>query len=92
TELGTLQVSCVAAQDPARRWELEFQLRGVEAGPESGEARLPPGFGDAVQRIERVFIQRGQNLSPKDVRQLRLQLEKLLGSRERWDLPLLRKL
>jgi molecular chaperone DnaK (HSP70) len=92
TELGTLQVSCVAAQDPARRWDLEFQLRGVEAGPETGEARLPPGFADAVQRIERVFVQRGGNLSPKDIRQLRLQLEKLLGSRERWDLPLLRKL
>ena len=92
TELGTLQVSCVAAQDPARRWDLEFQLRGVEAGADQGEARLPAGFADAVQRIERVFIQRGQKLAPKDIRQLRLQLEKLLGSRERWDLPLLRKL
>jgi molecular chaperone DnaK (HSP70) len=92
TEVGTLQVSCVAAGDPARRWQLEFQLRGAEAGTDDGEAKLPPRFPQAVEAIERVFILRGQKLAQKDVRQLRLQLEKLLGSRERWDLPVLRKL
>jgi hypothetical protein len=92
TEVGTLQVYCVAASDPARRWQLEFQLRGAKTGVDQAEARLPPRFPQAVQAIERVFVLRGQKLAPKDVRQLRLQLEKLLGSRERWDLPLLRKL
>ena len=92
TEVGTLQVYCVAAAEPARRWQLEFQLRGAEAGAEQGDARLPAGYAEAVERIARVFVQRGQKLQPKDVRQLRLQLERLLGSRERWDLTLLRKL
>jgi molecular chaperone DnaK (HSP70) len=92
TEVGTLQVACVDAADPARRWQLEFQLRGSEAGGAEAEARLPPRFAEAVEAIERVFVLRGQKLAAKDVRQLRLQLEKLLGSRERWDLPLLRKL
>ena len=92
TEVGTLQVFCVAASDPARRWQLEFQLRGTETLSDQEEARLPPRFAQAVEAIERVFVLRGQKLAPKDVRQLRLQLEKLLGSRERWDLPLLRKL
>ena len=94
TEVGTLQVSCVAVGDPARRWQLEFQLRGAEAGAgtDDSEARLPPRFPQAVEAIERVFILRGQKLAQKEVRQLRLQLEKLLGSRERWDLPVLRKL
>ena len=92
TEVGTLQVYCVSAQDPARRWQLEFQVRGVEPGADDEEAKLPPALAEAVKRLDRVFVQRGQNLAAKDVRQLRLQLEKLLGSRERWDLPLLRKL
>lgn len=92
TEVGTLQVSCVAVADPARRWQLEFQLRGAEAGTDDSDARLPPRFPQAVEAIDRVFILRGQKLAQKDVRQLRLQLEKLLGSRERWDLPVLRKL
>ena len=92
TEVGTLQVYCVAASDPACRWQLEFQLRGSEATEEPSEAAPPPGFQQALEKIDRVFVLRGQKLTPKDVRQLRLQLEKLLGSRERWDLPLLRKL
>lgn len=92
TEVGTLQVYCVAASDPARRWQLEFQLRGAEAAPDQGQDALPPRYAQAVEAIERVFVLRGQKLAQKDVRQLRLQLEKLLGARERWDLPLLRKL
>jgi hypothetical protein len=96
TEVGTLQVFCVDAARPAQRWQLEFQLRGAEAAADEAQAgsapRLPPRFPQAVEAIERVFVLRGQKLAPKDVRQLRLQLEKLLGSRERWDLPLLRKL
>ena len=92
SEVGTLQVYCVAAADPAQRWQLEFQLRGAEAVADEIQARLPPRFLQAVETIERVFVLRGQKLSAKEVRQLRLHLEKLLGSRERWDLPLLRKL
>jgi molecular chaperone DnaK (HSP70) len=92
TEVGTLQVFCVDAANPAQRWRLEFQLRGTEAIADETQARLPPRFPQAVDAIERVFVLRGQKLAQKDVRQLRLQLEKLLGSRERWDLPLLRKL
>ena len=92
TEVGTLQVFCVAAGDSAQRWQLEFQLRGAGSEPEEAEAALPPRFRQAVEAIDRIFVLRGQKLAPKEVRQLRLQLEKLLGSRERWDLPLLRKL
>ena len=92
TEVGTLQVSCVNAGDPSQRWQLEFQLRGAEAGANENETKLPPRFPQALEAIERVFVLRGQKLAPKEVRQLRLHLEKLLGSRERWDLPLLRKL
>jgi molecular chaperone DnaK (HSP70) len=92
TEVGTLQLHCVSVADPERRWRLEFQLRGAESAPAAEEARLPANLGQAIERIDRVFGARGQKLPEKEVRQLRLQLEKLLGSRERWDMPLLRRL
>lgn len=91
TEVGTLEMHCVARDDPARRWKLEFQLRG-DAPAQDDAARLPPRYPEAQERIERIFGRRTQQVDPKEVRQLRQQLEKLLGSRERWDTPLLRHL
>ncbi|MGI4848386.1 MAG: Hsp70 family protein, partial [Janthinobacterium lividum] len=55
-------------------------------------ARLPPRVAEAIGRIDRVFGARQAPLPPREVRQLRLQLEALLGSRERWPTPLLRQL
>jgi molecular chaperone DnaK (HSP70) len=91
TEVGTLQLSCVAVAEPEKRWRLEFQLRGAE-GAGADAAKLPANLPEALERIDRVFGARGPKLPEKEVRQLRLQLEKLLGSRERWDLPLSRRL
>jgi hypothetical protein len=85
-----------AAAAPAQRWLLQFQLRGAHAGaaePESGapEASLP-GLPAAIEKIERIFGARAQHVAPKEVKQLRLQLEQLLGSRSSWSTPLLRQL
>src|SRR5690606_1270860 len=91
TEVGTLEMHCVARDDPRRRWKLEFQLR-ADAPVEDDTARLPPRFPEALERIERVFGSRARGVEPKEVRQLRHQLEKRLGSGERWDTPLLRHL
>ncbi|MCA1854735.1 hsp70 family protein [Massilia oculi] len=95
SEVGTLDVFCVAQQDDGanagQRWRLEFQLRGEEqAGP--GEDALPPELLDAIARIERIFGSRSQQVEPREVRQLRATLEHLLGARERWTTPLLRGL
>jgi molecular chaperone DnaK (HSP70) len=97
TEVGTLEMHCVSTADPSRRWLLEFQLRGE--GAESGDAAenarehgLPPRFAEAIGAIDRIFGARAQKVMPKEVRQLRAQLEKLIGSRERWHTPLLRQL
>ncbi|UGQ44822.1 Hsp70 family protein [Massilia endophytica] len=88
SEVGTLEIHCVAE---AQRWLLEFQLRGADE-EEAQEETAPPRFDDAVEKIERVFGTRAQQVDPKEVRQLRAQLEQLLGSRERWATPLLRHL
>jgi molecular chaperone DnaK (HSP70) len=101
TEVGTLEVHCVAAGDGAgaqdadgKRWLLEFQLRepGTSDAPHQAEAKPWPGLGEALEKIERVFGSRAQQVAPKDVKQLRMQLEHLLGSRERWPMALLRQL
>src|SRR5690606_451231 len=34
TEVGTLEMHCVARDDPSRRWKLEFQLRGTAPAQE----------------------------------------------------------
>jgi molecular chaperone DnaK (HSP70) len=92
TEVGTLEVHCIAAGDPAQRWKLEFQLRADSAAATPAAAALPPRFDEAVECIERVFGARDRAVGPKAVKQLRLQLEALLGSRERWPTSLLRPL
>ena len=96
TEVGTLALHCIAVDDAARRWQLEFQLRsGRDDGGDGSAARpagLPPRFDDALAAIERVFGARDRQADPKAVKQLRTRLEALLGPRERWSLAALRAL
>ncbi len=97
TEVGTLEMHCVSTADPGQRWLLEFQLRGDAAdhgdtAESTDEHELPPRFTEAIEKIDRIFGTRAQKVDAKEVRQLRAQLEKLIGSRERWHTALLRQL
>jgi molecular chaperone DnaK (HSP70) len=91
TEVGTLEVDCIAADETARRWKLEFQLRADHSGT-SAIAGLPSNFSQAEDAIERVFGARRRDVDAKEVKQLRRRLEALLGDRERWTTALLRPL
>ncbi|MFL6673432.1 MAG: Hsp70 family protein [Massilia sp.] len=93
SEVGTLDVHCVADDGSGQRWRLEFQLRGQEdAAPAGADAALPDQLDEAIKRIDRIFGSRAQQVDVREVRQLRASLEHLLGARERWDTPLLRRL
>ncbi len=106
TELGTLELHCVEIKPdgaeevvPAQRWLLEFQLRLDQPGSDAAQSGLQetnevniPGLPAAIEKIERIFGARAQHVAAKEVKQLRLQLEQLLGSREHWSTPLLRQL
>lgn len=92
SEIGTLEVFCVAEEDAAQRWRLEFQLRAQEDDEPAEDAALPPELDEAIARIDRIFGNRSQQVDPREVRQLRASLEHLLGGRERWTTPLLRRL
>jgi hypothetical protein len=94
TEIGTLQVSAVAEDDPKRRWKLESQLRGEGRKSERVEiiTELHPRFEEATQAITRVFGKSAQDVDPKAIKTLRADLERILGARETWNTPLLREL
>jgi hypothetical protein len=98
TETGTLDVHCVA-EDGSGRWQLAFQLRASDAAAHEDEAQdgpepasTPPQLQAALAQIERVFGARSKAVDTRAVRQLRASLEQLLGARERWPTPLLRRL
>nr|WP_229520584.1 Hsp70 family protein [Massilia sp. IC2-476] len=91
SEVGTLEVFCIAEEDASQRWRLEFQLRAQEDEAVEEEV-LPAELDDAIARLDRIFGNRSQQVDPREVRQLRASLEHLLGSRERWTTPLLRRL
>jgi len=88
TEVGTLEMHCVSVNDDRERWRLEFDLRhgGTGPGPAPQPAERPeaaPRLQQATQHIDRIFGT-GAKVDAREVRQLRTQLEKTLGDRERW--------
>ena len=94
TEVGTLGLECVAVEDPARRWQVEFPVRNApRVDPQSAAvAGLPAAFATARQRVEEVYGKSQQAADSKSVKQLRVSLERLLGPRDSWEVPLLRAL
>ena len=91
SEVGSLDVHCVAEQG-GQRWQLAFQLRGQADVDEGEDEVMPPQLDAAIEKIERVFGTRSKQVDAKEVKQLRASLEHLLGARERWTTPLLRRL
>lgn len=93
SETGSLEVHCVA-EDGGGRWQLAFQLRGDgnDVDVDAPDEALPANLDAAIDKIERVFGTRSKQVEPKEVKQLRAGLEHLLGPRENWTTPLLRRL
>jgi molecular chaperone DnaK (HSP70) len=90
TEIGTLELECVALEEEFRV-SLNFELRRPSltlAVQDASHPHLDP----ARTLILAVFGKRSKEVSPKLVKTLRQELEKHLGERHLWDLPLLREL
>jgi molecular chaperone DnaK (HSP70) len=101
TEVGTLEVECVAAESSLLlplaageqradkgRWRLAFQLRGGDAAT---LAKPHPRFPDAAALMERFYGSRA-DVEAREIKTLRADLERVLGKRESWETPLLREL
>ncbi|MES2878156.1 MAG: Hsp70 family protein [Pseudomonadota bacterium] len=98
TEVGTLEMHCISLTDASQRWLLEFDLRHQETGSapasESGTEDLLAAARliEAIEKIDRIFGPGKQAVDAKEVKQLRVQLEHILGDREQWATPALRQL
>ncbi|SOE95765.1 Hsp70 protein [Burkholderia sp. D7] len=92
TELGRLEMHCIATDDASQRWLLEFQLRRDDTEHDVSAAIRHPALDKAIELIDRTFGARSANVDPKEVKRLRAGLEQLLGLRQGWDSALLREL
>lgn len=98
TEIGTLEMHCVSVADAGQRWRLEFDLRhNPDAASPSDASQAQNKMAaarsaEAIAKIDRVFGTGARPADAKDVKQLRTQLEHILGEREQWPTPLLRQL
>lgn len=90
TEVGTLEMSCIAADNPDQRWRLAFQLRGN--GQENLAETVHPRFAEAAELLQRFYGERSKEVVPKAIKTLRNDLEQVLGKRDNWDTALLREL
>ncbi|MEQ1638286.1 MAG: Hsp70 family protein [Methylococcales bacterium] len=91
TEIGTLKIQCVAVNDTKQRWDVEFQIR-KKTGLQTVGIALPANFNQAAEKIHAVFGSKSKEVNSTAVKNLRAELEKILGARTEWDSGLLRAL
>ena len=91
TEVGTLQLQCVAVDDAQQRWDVEFHIR--KTAQRLVNAQLPSQTPQALEKIQQVFGAKSKQVDPQAVKTLRADLEKILAApRGEWQTPLLREL
>jgi molecular chaperone DnaK (HSP70) len=93
TEIGTLELWCVAADRDAR-WKLEFGLRGApgdRAEPRGALGPAPKRLAEAIALVE-TFYGKKAPVERREVKGLFRALEKVLGSRETWPTAVVRAL
>ncbi len=91
-ELGVLELSCIDTQNQDRHWNLSFELRGDTRVQSISDGESHPRLPEAISLIQAVFGSKSQQVLPKAVKQLRADLEAVLGKRSEWDTALLRSL
>ncbi|MBF5002841.1 Hsp70 family protein [Diaphorobacter caeni] len=99
TEVGTLEVRCISADNAdegAEPWLLPFDLRaqtGDDAlDDENSATKSGSLLSAAIEQIDRIFGTQAKEVTAKEVRQLRQAIEKVLGPRESWCVAALRAL
>ena len=93
TEIGTLKIQCVSIKDDHQRWDVEFQIRKKGAVHCQMDSSLPPRLPSALEQVQAVFGSKSRQIDPKAVKNLRSDLEKILGAeRSDWETPVLRAL
>ena len=92
TEVGTLKIQCVSIENSKKRWDVEFQLRRGGAVANASND-LPKNLDALCEKISDIFGTKSKQVDPKAVKNLRANLEKMMGmDRNEWNSPLLRTL
>ncbi|MGR5238847.1 Hsp70 family protein [Vibrio alfacsensis] len=91
TEVGTLKMECVSAEDDSKRWELEFEVRNKQTD-DSEQVKLHPKLNECKELIARLYSGNKKSAEGKEIRTLAKDLEKKLGKRDEWDFTTLRQL
>ncbi|HHX8599622.1 TPA: Hsp70 family protein [Vibrio alginolyticus] len=91
TEVGTLKMECVSAEDDSKRWELEFEVRNKQTD-DSEQVKLHPKLNECKELIARLYSGNKKSAEGKEIKTLAKDLEKKLGKRDAWDFTTLRQL
>ncbi|HCE5205218.1 TPA: hsp70 family protein [Vibrio parahaemolyticus] len=91
TEVGTLKMECVSAEDDSKRWELEFEVRNKQTD-DSEQVKLHPKLNECKELIARLYSGNKKSAEGKEIKTLAKDLEKKLGKRDEWDFTTLRQL
>ncbi|HHF3089316.1 hsp70 family protein [Vibrio alginolyticus] len=91
TEVGTLKMECVTAEDDSKRWELEFEVRNKQTD-DSEQVKLHPKLNECKELIARLYSGNKKSAESKEIKTLAKDLEKKLGKRDEWDFTTLRQL
>lgn len=91
TEVGTLMMECVSAEDDSKRWELEFEVRNKQTD-DSERVKLHPKLNECKELIARLYSGNKKSAESKEIKTLVKDLEKKLGKRDEWDFTTLRQL
>ncbi|MDW3153715.1 Hsp70 family protein [Vibrio sp. 779(2023)] len=91
TEVGTLKMECVSAEDDSKRWKLEFEVRNKQTD-DSEQVKLHPKLNECKELIARLYSGNKKSAESKEIKTLAKDLEKKLGKRDEWDFTTLRQL
>ncbi|WP_440878949.1 Hsp70 family protein [Vibrio natriegens] len=91
TEVGTLKMECVSAEDDTKRWALEFEVRNKQAD-DNEDVQLHPKLNECKELVARLYSGNKKSADGKEIKTLAKDLEKKLGKRDEWDFTTLRQL
>ncbi|MCG9699762.1 hsp70 family protein [Vibrio natriegens] len=91
TEVGTLKMECVSAEDDTKRWALEFEVRNKQAD-DNEDVQLHPKLNECKDLVARLYSGNKKSADSKEIKTLAKDLEKKLGKRDEWDFTTLRQL
>nr|WP_321384153.1 Hsp70 family protein [uncultured Vibrio sp.] len=91
TEVGTLKMECVSAEDDTKRWALEFEVRNKQAD-NNEDVQLHPKLNECKELVARLYSGNKKSADSKEIKTLAKDLEKKLGKRDEWDFTTLRQL